>query len=134
VIKADNFRNDPYGWLTNQCGHVLLGIVGYIAVVFGLLWHLGEFPERELAWAIVLIAYLAWEFAIQRGNNLWDSLEDTIFVAAYGAGTLALAFREVDPIGHKVQACFYDILPMIAFLAFHLFAGVIFRLWGRRKE
>jgi hypothetical protein len=134
IFEYDNFKNDPYGWLTNQAGHALLGVVLYTLAVAAMFWSFDEFPQRHIAWAVVAGIYITWEFVIQRGAHFWDSVEDTIFTVGYGAGTVALAFREVTPGLPKFQACIYDVIPMVAFFAFHVLIGVALRWRGLKSE
>jgi hypothetical protein len=134
LLKPDYFPNDPYGWLTNQCGHVLLGVVLYTIANASLFFIMGEFPDRFLIWSIVIACYLVWEFAIQRGGHFWDSVEDTLFTAGYGAGSLALMFKEIDAGSPYYKASIIDVLPLIALFAFHCVIGVILRLRGAKSE
>lgn len=65
LFAPDDFSGDPYGWLTNQAAHMLLG--------FGLALWLG-------AWVMPFFAL--WEISqVRRGGGVWDSIEDGIFVA-----------------------------------------------------
>jgi hypothetical protein len=134
LLKSDSFSNDAEGWIANQLSHALLGMFFYTVVVTALFIHLGEYPKKVVPWAIVLAGYLIWEFAIQRGGIFWDSLEDTIFVAGYGAGILALGFGEIEAGSPKFIACLFDVLPVIALFAFHCVVGVILRLKRPKSE
>ncbi|MFY8095427.1 MAG: hypothetical protein ACOVN0_18265 [Niveispirillum sp.] len=77
--QADSQRMDWYGWVTNQCGHLLIGLV--------LTW-LGIMAGLSLASAAgwVLAAYVAKEWRdIRAGGGIGDSLTDVGFV---GCGIL----------------------------------------------
>lgn len=86
--RPETFASDPYGALTNQAGHVLLGGVAVCTVC--VLWALlySEMPYRWPTGLIVVGLYAAlvewWRQGWQRG----DSLIDTAFVALGVAGPL----------------------------------------------
>jgi hypothetical protein len=89
TLAADNFRHDWYGHLTNQLGHMVLGlavVAGWCAI--GAAWH-GEFPAKVVMACTVAAAYLAFELA--QGGRLADSIEDTVFVL-WGAGLCLIVF------------------------------------------
>jgi hypothetical protein len=68
---SSNFRGDPYGHVTNQCGHIVVGMAAYVlSGVWGAL-------AATLIGAIYLIG---WEWFVQRLRLFWDSLEDAAFV------------------------------------------------------
>jgi hypothetical protein len=74
--KPDDFRGDPYGWLTNQMSHVLCGIAG--AWLVGLA---GASPLAALA--VVTCASAAVETVhLHRGGRLGDTLADVLYVVA----------------------------------------------------
>lgn len=76
---ADDFPRDPYGWLTNQTGHALIGQ--------GLALPLLFYPAP--LWLIVPVVagayFLVWEVAIQRGKLWLDSAMDAACVGAGAA-------------------------------------------------
>lgn len=68
VLKSPkDFKNDPYGYATNQAGHFCIGLF------FALL----------LPWWLVVLVYVVWEatqvYFFKAG--IQDSIEDTVFVA-----------------------------------------------------
>jgi hypothetical protein len=74
--RPDDFRGDPYGWLTNQMSHVLCGIAG--AWLVGLA---GASPLAALA--VVTCASAAVETVhLHRGGRRGDSLADLGFVVS----------------------------------------------------
>lgn len=82
-MKSDDFADDWYGWMTNQCGHFCLGL--------GLSLMLG--PLGLSVWwqlAVIIVGYwVVIEFVGQR-LRLWrDAIMDTAFVA--GGTTFMLA-------------------------------------------
>ena len=66
LLIPDAFNNDWYGWVTNQSGHFLLGMV--VAFV------------TCRAWPAVVVA-VAFEL-VQLSPDLIDSLTDVAFTAA----------------------------------------------------
>jgi hypothetical protein len=74
--RPDDLRGDPYGWLTNQMSHVLVGIVGAWA-----LMNLGCPPWCALA-AACLVSAMVEAVHLHRGGRLGDSLADVVFVVS----------------------------------------------------
>ena len=74
-IEPDAYPGYPYGHVTNQCGHVVLGLAIASVAAFAGLW-----------WPIPLAAAVAYwlvaEYVLQRAGLFWDGLEDAGFVAA----------------------------------------------------
>jgi hypothetical protein len=75
AVSPEDFRADPYGHVTNQCGHVVLGLAIASVAAFADLW-----------WPIPLAAAAAYwvigEYGLQRAGLFWDGIEDAGFVAA----------------------------------------------------
>ncbi len=73
-IKPDAFSGDPYAYVTNQCGHIVLGLSIASVAAFAGLW-----------WPIPLAAAVAYwlfaEYILQRAGLFLDGLEDGGFVA-----------------------------------------------------
>lgn len=77
-MMGDDFPDDWYGWLTNQCGHMVLGLASSVV----MLWAGGWTPLSA-----GVVYWLVVELVLQRGKLLADSLMDTFFVMA-GASVL----------------------------------------------
>jgi hypothetical protein len=77
--KPDDFRGDPYGWLTNQMSHVLVGIVGA-----WLLMQLGCPPWCAVA-AAALVSATVEAVQLRRGGRLGDGITDLSYVAGGAA-------------------------------------------------
>lgn len=74
----DAFKNNPYGWATNQISHAALG-----AGVAWMLFQIGIWPWSGLG------AYIVFELLQSRRGQLWrDAAEDTLFFAFGLAWTL----------------------------------------------
>lgn len=74
LLKANDFRTDWYGYVTNQAGHA--AIVGFALSMLAL-------TSLPAVWVppVVALAYgVVWEWQIQRGGDWKDSLEDTAHV------------------------------------------------------
>lgn len=81
-MRSDAFARDPYGHVTNQCGHVVLGLAASILTP----WHFGG--------DIVTISAVYWlvsEVLLQRRRLYLDAAQDTAFVAAGAAVPFALS-------------------------------------------
>lgn len=77
IFPPDDFRNNWYGFLTNQAGHsVLVGLPMGLALM--------PFVGPYIAPLVVFVVYLlVWEFSIQRiGAGLADALQDSACVMA----------------------------------------------------
>lgn len=133
IFTPDNFKNDWYGWITNQWGHALLG-----QVIFGLVMlaslEIGEFASRLHVWVSITLVYMLWEFATHKKGYWWDSVEDCIFVCLYGAGWIAFAFSEVKAGSPAFYGNALAIIPIIGLFAFHSALGVLLRVYGRASK
>jgi len=122
LTTPSNFQGDPYGWLTNQVSHTLLGIGLAFFSHFLFFVAMGDWPYRSMIFLILLTGYVLWEL-VTRSKDFWDSVEDTIFTIFWGAGASMLSVQAV---------CTTLILadPIFTFAAFclwgaHLVTGVI---------
>jgi len=132
TLEADNFKNDWYGWITNQCGHVVLGLVLFCFLMM-LSFLSGEFASRWVVWSSIGLSYIVWEFIIQRGYK-WDSVEDCIFVCGYGAGLPALVMHEVVPGSPVFHGNILHVVPVLGMFCFHATLGVTLRLIGQSRS
>jgi hypothetical protein len=124
-FEQDDFRGDWYGWLTNQCSHIALGL--FLAGAVSLIWFVmaGEMPRKWAGWAACLGLYLSLELV--RGWHGWDSFEDTAFTAGYGSGGAFILFSEIR-VGDPVLAFDLQLASGIASVAAgHLVWGVASR-------
>lgn len=129
MLAPDNFRGQPYGYLTNQLGHIGLGVLLVFLASRGWFEIAGEYPVRLHVWVIIFAGYfVGWELWLQ-GWRGFDSIEDTIFTCFYGAGAPLWAFYEVAP-GIPTLEVNLPALDMF-FLAAgaHLAIGVGFRIF-----
>lgn len=131
LIRPSAFWDDPYGYLTNQVGHIGLGVfMAFVAsrAVFELT---GEFPVRLHVWVSVLAFYvLVIELTLQ-GWRGFDTIEDTAFTCFYGAGAPLWVFKEVAVGSGAISgdAAALDLFFLAA--GSHLALGVSLRLYSR---
>jgi hypothetical protein len=127
LAKSDSFPRDWYGWTTNQISHFWLGVfaacVGTVLTVFAA----GEFPPKLLLFAFIATGYLAFELIFQ-GWKGWDTIEDWIFVCAYGAGNAILTFTEQSPGSFVADADLWIAAAGFGMAAGHLAVGIAIRL------
>lgn len=79
-FHSDNFNSDPYGYLTNQIGHVVLGCY-VVTLVVGLCYNFvcTEYPEQwPFAVGCMFAYFLLWELGVQGWKGL-DSIEDSLY-------------------------------------------------------
>ena len=133
LLEAENYKRDWYGWLTNQSSHALWGAASYIALCGAWFYVCGEYPVRWVAWLIIAVGYLTFEFVVQRGRHFWDSVEDFVFWCCHGAGVMALTFKEVMPGSPEFVARITDIFPILGFFIFHCAAGVAIRIYQSQR-
>jgi hypothetical protein len=75
AVTPDDFQDDSYGHVTNQCGHLALGLaIASVAAFAGLWWPI---PLASAA-----AYWLIGEYVLQRAGLFWDGIEDAGFVAA----------------------------------------------------
>ena len=132
MFTPDDFKDDWYGYLTNQISHVGLGLflVWFVCAVSFLA--LGELPYKLALFFSISVLYFLYEMTFQ-GWRRFDTIEDTMFVAGYGAGGTVLAFSEflvgTSLVAFDVYAPAYVILTM----AIHLLVGCSVRWWRGRE-
>lgn len=81
--KADDYKGNWYGYLTNQAGHAAV-----IGVPLGTLSLNFMHPVAALI-SVFFIYFVVWEMLIQQSELLWDSIVDACHVVA-GAGAVAI--------------------------------------------
>jgi hypothetical protein len=99
--SPDEFRGDPYGWLTNQMSHVLLGVL--------VAWIIGYTVAIAPAWLLIAVATLgagAVEVIhLRKGGSIRDSLVDVGFVTL-GAGWQACGGSWIAAVLIAAGLCF----------------------------
>ena len=128
LIEPDAFLDDWYGWLTNQAGHILLGVFLAFFMCIGAYLVMGELPFRVDVFAVCLLGYVAFELSTQ-GWQKGDTIEDTVFVVAYGCGAPLAAFHEVSAGSPDVALDLRALIPFFVASAVHLACGVVFRYY-----
>jgi|GEM_PF-6260900 len=126
AFPQEAFRNDWYGWFTNQVGHIALGFV--LAWAVSIIWFgmVGEMPYKVIAWPVCLGIYVVFEIA--RGWTGWDSFEDTIFASLYGSGGAFFLFTESTIGSLNLSFDMKSVLPAIGVIGAHLAYGIRTRL------
>ena len=133
LFAPDNFDKNWYGYLTNQVGHVSLGVfVTWGAVLFFLVVA-GEFPYKAHIFVYLSSIYALYEITVQ-GWNKFDTVEDWIFFSLYGVGGTVMTFHEYDR-GSSLAT--FDIMaPSFIFpvIIAHLLIGCGIRKWRSASE
>lgn len=119
LMRADDYRSDWYGYVTNQAGHA--AIVGFVLSLAALTL----IPAVWVPPAVALAYGLMWEVVIQRGRMWADSLEDTAHVMA-GAAAPATAVH----FAGDFWSCWITLAACFGGWAAVLAVGVIRRVGG----
>ena len=126
LSTQENFSRDWYAYATNQIGHTAIGFVFASLVSYLTFLYLGEFAPKECIWLFSAMIYGAWETL--NGKPSWDSLEDWIFFAIYGAGSATMLFSEVSAGSPMVVTQIVYVPKFTAIIAAHLSVGVVARI------
>lgn len=133
LLTPDNFKNNWYGWITNQWAHVMLGQIMFGLAMVATFLVDGEFASRSYVFACVAFAYIMWESFTYKVGKFWDAIEDCCFVVVYGAGWIAACFNEVIEGQSSFLGDIYSVLPIVGLFAFHTTLGVFFRVIDRGR-
>jgi hypothetical protein len=128
LFEPDDFLDDWYGWLTNQVSHIGVGVKLAFLMCLGAFVVTGELPYRVDVFAVCLLGYVFFELYFQ-GWQGFDTVDDTVFVVAYGAGAPLYAFHEVSVGSLEVMGVLTDLIPFFAVATIHLACGVAFRYY-----
>lgn len=127
----DNFARDPYGELTNQLGHTMLGML--LTTLFLCAWRetQGEMPVRSWTFLAVFLPYVIGVEWVRQKWVAGDSWFDSIMVALGSAAAL-LPFKEVEITGHRTAISFdhRTMLALMAVWSLFLFLRVLKRTRG----
>ena len=125
--KPEDFGGDWYGYATNQLSHFVLGFTTACVFSAGHFWAFGEFMEKGALWFVIAFIYAIWEIGVQPWRG-FDSVEDWLFYAAYGAGAAIILFTEISPGQPELMTSMEYVLPVAAIVYGHLAAGIIARI------
>ena len=131
AMQSDNFREDWYGFATNQISHLALGVL--FAWLIALFYHsiVGEYPRKLEMIAVLAAGYMAFELFSQ-GWNGFDTIEDWTFFSVWGAGGATAAFSEVE-IGSIILSLNPAApIPFAIAATIHLALGSLQRLLAAR--
>lgn len=120
--KPEDFFGNPYGYLTNQIGHVFLG--GTVPMyVIGLVYVLtGKYPDQVPIVLNFVLAYaIAWEWSKQG----WRGLDTVLDIAFVAMGASVYVFVEMDIVLGRMIGI-YSVMYV-------LLLGSTFRVWYRAQ-
>ena len=126
LATPSDFAGDWYGWASNQTAHIAVGIILTAAVSLVSYSILGTFAQKSNLFAIVGAIIIATQ-ARSLPVRFWDTIEDTVFMLLYGAGSAILLFNEVAPGSPEMRVSIEAIGPVCLIIAAHLMAGSVFR-------
>jgi hypothetical protein len=129
VVTPDSFPRAPYGYLTNQAGHMLLGFcMAFTAALAGVAL-VDEPPDRLDLLLILFCAFGAFEVGLF--GEPFDLFEDVAFTIFYGAGATIYGVKWVE--GFNFKADLLAVAPFFAVAAVHITLGALWRLWDSTK-
>lgn len=96
--SPDNFSANPYGELTNQLGHTMLGIIMTLAAVCVWREAAGDMPYRWHVFSVVVLSYIILVEVLSQGWMPGDSWFDATMVSFGSAGVL-FPFKEAGVTG-----------------------------------
>lgn len=132
LFKPDNFARNWIGYVGNQSGHLLTGATSYVYLHVAYLWKFETLAYRWHVTAICLVGYLIWEAVINEWAG-WDSVEDTVFFAGYGAGIPSLCVLGTETVdGVSLDPDLGLLTCLITFVWFHLCVGMFIR-WKNER-
>ena len=133
LFESNSFPTDWYGYLTNQLGHIVVGVFLVFVVNRAGFELLGEYPHRLHVWWLVTIFYVLVVEVRMQGWRGFDTVEDSVFTCCYGAGAPLWAFSEVSAGSPIVSGdiAALDVFFLIASL--HLAVGVGYRAYRAIK-
>jgi len=130
IFEPDAFPNDWYGWCTNQISHIFVGLFAVFVLCILAFFVIGEMPHKAAVYSVVLCGYVAFEVIAQGWRGL-DTIEDTVFVTAYGAGGILAGFTEVEAGSTVLAVNIFGLLPFFTVAVLHLIFGSLARWLGR---
>ena len=90
-LQPEDFKGDPYGYITNQISHIFVGFS--LVTVYSFVLNLSEYPNQNFSALMVTLGYfLCWELLYQ-GWRKFDTIEDTFFI---GLGTAPFLFIDMQ--------------------------------------
>lgn len=129
-MRPDDFATDWYGYLTNQCGHMVLGVAMVAAwcAVGVFLWR--EFPDKWVMFGTLLVLFFS--FQVWQGGTWADCIEDTVFTVCYGSGFALIALDWVD--GWEFKGDLSKLNPWVWICVANLVIGCTTRHIAARRK
>lgn len=99
-FKPDDFKSKPYGYLTNQLGHIFLGFGITTWYTWIITYLSGVYPSQVLSFFVCVTLYLVvWELIVQGWRN-FDTIEDTAY---FGMGSSVYLFIHMEWVIDRVS-------------------------------
>lgn len=99
--EPNDFRGQPYAYLTNQVGHIFLGGTIPMYFIFVIYKSVGIYPNQIWVTVFLMVGYLMfWELSVQ-GARGWDTVFDTMF---FWIGASIYFFVEMDIVLDRMIA------------------------------
>jgi hypothetical protein len=118
-FASDAYENDPYGYLTNQIGHMVLGcylMTMVMAFTVFFITGMEDYPSQIPFVIALCFAYIfVWEVGIQGWNGI-DTVEDCMY---FCMGASLWLFIEFDIVLERltVWSLVFTVLLFVGFYA-----------------
>lgn len=127
LTKPSNFKDDWYGYLTNQFSHIGVGVFLTWITCLAAFAVAGDLPLRVHVFSFIAISYIIKELVFDKWHGT-DTIEDIMFVVVYGAGGTLYSFKQIDDFSSDVVFNIYLALPSFVCAMLHLMYGTVIRI------
>lgn len=111
MLDPDDFKNDPYGYVTNQISHIFLGfsLTTFYCFVIDKMSH---YPDQTLSALIISGMYFIWWEILRQGWYGWDTIEDTAYVSL---GASLFVFIDMSFVIERLTIFLFVLWVMLLF-------------------
>ena len=130
LFSPDFFRDDWYGYLTNQISHVSIGVLFTWGLCLACFLIMGELPYKFQIFTTLAGMYFLYELLFQGWQGV-DTVEDWTFFSVYGVLGTVLSFNEFNIGSGLVTLSLVSPTTMFTLLTVHLLIGCLLRKFNK---